>query len=64
MFDPQKELDAVATVKEQRMSPLDKEVVKLLVSNLELNIANTAFRQQLLDTYRQQLQQSAQKTVS
>ncbi|KAI0563056.1 Myb-like DNA-binding protein [Gracilaria domingensis] len=64
LFDPQKEFDMLSTVREQTMSPLDKEVVKLLVSNLELNIANTTFRQQLLDTYRQQLQQSVQHTVS
>lgn len=64
MFDPHSEFDAITGVKEASMSPLDKEVVKLLMSNLEFNIANTAFRQQLLETYRQQLQQSVQQTVS
>lgn len=63
MFDPHAKFDAIEGVKEASMSPLDKEVVKLLMSNLEINIANTAFRQQLLDTYRHQLQQSVQQTV-
>ena len=64
MFDPSGDFDAITGVKEASMSPLDKEVVKLLMSNLEYNIANTTFRQQLLETYRQQLQQSVQQTVS
>lgn len=64
MFDPQTKFDALAGVKEASMSPLDKEVIKLLMSNLEYNIANTAFRQQLLEAYRQQLQQNVQQTVA
>lgn len=64
MFDPQVKFDALEGIREASMSPLDKEVVKLLMSNLELNIANTAFRQQLLDAYRQQLQQSVHQTIA
>lgn len=63
MFDPQVSFDATAGVRQSGMSPLDKEVIKLLMSNLEFNIANTAFRQQLLETYRQQLQQSVPTAV-
>lgn len=64
MFDPAMKFDAMKGVKEDGMSALDKEVIKLLMSNLEFNIANTTFRQQLLETYRQQLQQSVQQTVA
>lgn len=64
MFDPVVEFDAIKGVRDQTMSPLDKEVIKLLMSNLEFNIANTAFRQRLLDTYQQQLRRSSQQTVA
>lgn len=64
MFDPVGKFDAMKGVGEPGMSPLDKEVIKLLMSNLEINIANTGFRQQLLETYRQQIRQSVQQTVS
>jgi len=33
---------------------LDWEIIKLLVRNLEVNVDNRAFRQQLTDTYKQQ----------
>lgn len=64
MFDPQVTFDAISCVSEASMSPLDKEVVKLLMSNLEMNIVNKSFRQKLLDTYRQQLRQGVPETVS
>lgn len=63
MFDPAVEFDAIEGVRDEGMSPLDKEVIKLLMSNLEFNIANTTFRQQLLDTYQQQLRRGSQQTV-
>ena len=55
MFDPQIPCDSVEAIQEEKLSTLDKEIVKLLISNLQLNIANVAFTNRLVSTYRQQI---------
>ena len=57
MFDPQVQFDSKSGIRSPSLTALDKEIVKLLISNLDANIANAAFRHQLLDTYRNQLNQ-------
>lgn len=64
MFDPQSTPDIQRCVSEASMSALDKEVVKLLTSNLEANISNKAFRQKLLETYKQQLMEGTPEPIS
>lgn len=55
MFDPHVDFDAVTSLRDPSLTPLDKEIIKLLISNLELNIADAAMRQQLIATYRRHL---------
>lgn len=55
MFDPQIPFNAAVDMQNAQLSALDKEVIKLLISNLEVNIANQEVRQQFLASYRQQL---------
>lgn len=42
------------------LTDLDKEIIKLLVTNLETNISDERNRKELLDTYRVQVSQQAQ----
>jgi len=54
LFDPMKPLSITNLVDASNLSALDWEIIKLLVRNLEVNVDNRAFRQQLTDTYKQQ----------
>lgn len=54
LFDPTKSTSVFSAIRSSEFSALDWEIVKLLVRNLETNVANTAFRQQLAATYEQQ----------
>lgn len=54
LFDPTKPYSVMNVVQRSELSALDWEIIKLLVRNLEVNVDSVAFRQQLVDTYRQQ----------
>lgn len=55
IFDPQIRFDCSDGLNFAALTALDKEIIKLLIANLETNISNVTFRCQLIDTYRQQL---------
>ena len=54
LFDPTHPLNITSLIQRSHLSALDWEIIKLLVRNLEVNVASTVFRQQLNDTYQQQ----------
>lgn len=54
LFDPTQPSGVTGIVEGSDLSALDWEIIKLLVKNLEVNVDNAAFRQQLAETYRQQ----------
>lgn len=55
IFDPQIQFDCNDSSQYAALTALDREIIKLLVSNLETNISNSNIRCQLIDTYRQHL---------
>lgn len=54
VFDPMKTGSAINLLRLSDISTLDWEIIKLLVKNLESNVASRTFQQQVLDTYTQQ----------
>lgn len=54
LFDPSQAPDVNRIEEGSDLSALDWEIIKLLVRNLEVNVDNVVFRQQLAETYRQQ----------
>ena len=54
VFDPVVNSTVTRHIQPSELSALDKEIVKLLVKNLEVNVDDTAFRRQVSETYRQQ----------
>lgn len=54
LFDPTKPLSVLNLIQRSDLSALDWEIIKLLVKNLEVNVDNVGFRQQLRETYQQQ----------
>ena len=63
LFDPNKSNTAIDIAQRSDLSALDWEIIKLLVRNLEVNVESTVFRQQVLETSRQQrgMQQQEQQ---
>lgn len=54
LFDPTQPSGVSDLIEGSDLSALDLEIIKLLVRNLEVNVDNVGFRQQLTETYRQQ----------
>lgn len=54
MIDPGEQRSVESVLRESRMSALDKEIVKLLIGNLEKNIRNEYERRLWLEQYRAQ----------
>lgn len=69
LFDPMKTNSVLNVLRLSDFSPLDWEIIKLLLHNLEANVVSRTFRQQVVDTYTQQrleqrqLQMQAQQHV-
>lgn len=55
LFDPQRTEDSVTSMRAVSLTALDKEIIKLLITNLETNISNEGNRRELLETYRAQI---------
>lgn len=60
LFDPHRTYDSVTGMHAASLTALDKEIIKLLITNLETNISNEGNRKELLETYRTQI--SSQQT--
>lgn len=56
LFDPMKTTSVLNMMRWSDFSALDWEIIKLLERNIEVNVDTSAFRQQLVDTQRQQSQ--------
>lgn len=54
LFDPMKTSSVLNVLQLSDFSPLDWEIIKLLLHNLEANVVSRTFRQQVVDTYTQQ----------
>lgn len=69
LFDPMKTGSVLNVLRLSDFSPLDWEIIKLLLQNLEANVVSRTFRQQVVDTYtrqhmeQQRLQMQARQSV-
>lgn len=54
LFDPMNPPIVESLIQQSDLSALDWEIIKLLMKNLEVNVENVMFRQQLAETYQQQ----------
>eukprot|EP00189_Rhodosorus_marinus_P013666 CAMPEP_0184746584 /NCGR_PEP_ID=MMETSP0315-20130426/9110_1 /TAXON_ID=101924 /ORGANISM="Rhodosorus marinus, Strain UTEX LB 2760" /LENGTH=278 /DNA_ID=CAMNT_0027219225 /DNA_START=334 /DNA_END=1170 /DNA_ORIENTATION=+ len=52
LFDPTQSASDLEKLVEQTFNVLDSEIIKLLASNLEMNLRDNEFRNMLLETYR------------
>lgn len=59
IVDPNHRLEPAALVRDAGLNTLDKEIIQLLIRNFEASLADRTSRQELLNTYRHQLQSSA-----
>ncbi len=59
IVDPNHRLEPAALVRDAELNTLDKEIIQLLIRNFEASLADRTSRQELLNTYRHQLQSSA-----
>ncbi len=61
IMDPSRSFDVQKGIRDARLSALDKEIMRMLIDNLETNVADAKVRSRYLDGYRQQLQAARRK---
>lgn len=61
IMDPARSFDVQKGIRDARLSPLDKEIMRMLIDNLQTNVSDAKLRGRFLDGYREQVQAARRK---